>query len=141
MSGGVNTTSFYVDEDTKRRQRIASDPQTSVFVAANAGSGKTHVLTERVVRLLLSGVDPSKVLCLTFTKAAAAEMSARVFSRLGEWATMPDEGLSEALTRIEDGRRPSDKLLKDARQLFARALETPGGLKIQTIHEIGRAHV
>ncbi|MBO0661413.1 double-strand break repair helicase AddA [Jiella sp. MQZ9-1] len=125
---------LFVDEDTKRRQAIASDPGTSVFVSANAGSGKTHVLTERVVRLLLSGVDPSKILCLTFTKAAAAEMSARVFARLGEWATMPDEALAGALERLDARRPPNAARLAEARQLFARALETPGGLKIQTIH-------
>ena len=125
---------FYVDTETKRRQAIASDPERSVFVSANAGSGKTHVLTERVVRLLLSGVDPSKILCLTFTKAAAAEMSARVFARLGAWAPMPDEELTQVLAKLEDGRRPDAKRRGDARQLFARALETPGGLKIQTIH-------
>ncbi|MAU95184.1 MAG: double-strand break repair helicase AddA [Fulvimarina sp.] len=136
MSGGTESTdtAFFVDPDTKRRQRVASDPRRSVFVSANAGSGKTHVLTERVVRLLLAGVDPSKVLCLTFTKAAAAEMSARVFARLGAWATMPDEALGAALASLEEGRRPDAAKLEQARQLFARALETPGGLKIQTIH-------
>ena len=135
MTGSADAPlGFYVDAETKRRQAIASDPERSVFVSANAGSGKTHVLTERVVRLLLSGVDPSKVLCLTFTKAAAAEMSARVFSRLGEWATMPAEALTDALAKLEDGRRPDARRLGEARQLFARALETPGGLKIQTIH-------
>ncbi|TFF19110.1 double-strand break repair helicase AddA [Jiella endophytica] len=125
---------FFIDEDTSRRQQIASDPDRSVFVSANAGSGKTHVLTERVVRLLLSGVDPSKILCLTFTKAAAAEMSARVFARLGDWATMPDDALSDVLAGLAGGRRPGRRDLERARQLFARALETPGGLKIQTIH-------
>ncbi|WP_342591959.1 double-strand break repair helicase AddA [Jiella sonneratiae] len=130
----AQTPAFLVDETTRHRQAVASDPDKSVFVSANAGSGKTHVLTERVVRLLLSGVDPSKILCLTFTKAAAAEMSARVFARLGAWATMPDETLAEVLARLEAGRRPGRETLKEARQLFARALETPGGLKIQTIH-------
>ncbi|WP_407936866.1 UvrD-helicase domain-containing protein [Jiella pelagia] len=135
MTGSANASpGFSIDAETRRRQAIASDPERSVFVSANAGSGKTHVLTERVVRLLLSGVDPSKILCLTFTKAAAAEMSARVFARLGAWATMPGEALAEVLAKLEDGRRPDVRRLGEARQLFARALETPGGLKIQTIH-------
>ncbi|MBP0617840.1 double-strand break repair helicase AddA [Jiella mangrovi] len=132
MSASANA--FFVDEDTRRRQQIASDPQKSVFVSANAGSGKTHVLTERVVRLLLAGVDPSKILCLTFTKAAAAEMSARVFARLGAWATMPDAELAVVLAGFEEGGQAREATLRGARQLFARALETPGGLKIQTIH-------
>ena len=87
-------------------QRIASDPARSVFVAANAGSGKTHVLTERVVRLLLSGAEPSRILCLTYTKAAAAEMQTRVFSRLAAWTTMDEAELGRALEALEQ-RRPS----------------------------------
>lgn len=114
-------------------QRIASDPARSVFVAANAGSGKTHVLTERVVRLLLSGAEPSRILCLTYTKAAAAEMQTRVFSRLAAWTTMDEADLGRALEALEQ-RRPSLERIARARRLFACALETPGGLKIQTIH-------
>ncbi|WP_182086656.1 double-strand break repair helicase AddA [Aureimonas sp. ME7] len=114
-------------------QRIASDPERSVFVAANAGSGKTHVLTERVVRLLLAGAEPSKILCLTYTKAAAAEMQARVFARLSAWAMMDEAELRKAIEAL-DRRRPSTERLAQARRLFASALETPGGLKIQTIH-------
>ncbi|WP_245414995.1 double-strand break repair helicase AddA [Aureimonas flava] len=114
-------------------QRIASDPARSVFVAANAGSGKTHVLTERVVRLLLAGAEPSKILCLTYTKAAAAEMQTRVFARLSHWAVTDEAALSEALTAL-DRRPPSRERMAAARRLFARALEAPGGLKIQTIH-------
>ncbi|MEX6506345.1 double-strand break repair helicase AddA [Jiella sp. M17.18] len=119
--------------ETARRQQIAADPNLSVFVSANAGSGKTHVLTERVVRLLLAGNEPSKILCLTYTKAAAAEMSGRVFSRLSRWATAPDEVLSGEIAAL-DGREPSAERLAEARRLFAEAVETPGGLKIQTIH-------
>ncbi|MBB3997751.1 double-strand break repair helicase AddA [Aureimonas pseudogalii] len=122
-----------VSPATEAAQRLASDPARSVFVAANAGSGKTHVLTERVVRLLLAGADPSKVLCLTYTKAAAAEMQTRVFARLAGWTTLPDADLAAALRRLEAGD-PSPARLREARRLFARALETPGGLKIQTIH-------
>ena len=118
---------------TDAAQRQASDPTSSVWVAANAGSGKTHALTNRVARLLLAGTPPERILCLTFTRAAAAEMATRLFQRLGEWATLSTEDLS---ARIEDleGSAPSQTHLAQARRLFARAIETPGGLKIQTIH-------
>lgn len=115
------------------QQRKASDPQSSVWVSANAGSGKTHALTTRVARLLLSGSQPQHILCLTFTKAAAAEMSARLYKRLGQWAMCDDQGLVNILEEIEN-EKPNRKKLALARQLFARAIETPGGLKIQTIH-------
>ncbi len=114
-------------------QLRASDPRASAWVSANAGSGKTYVLAQRVVRLLLSGVPPSKILCLTFTKAAAAEMSNRVFEQLGKWCTMDDEALIEALSKVGE-YNPSKSKLHRARLLFTRALESPGGLKIQTIH-------
>ena len=123
-----------VDFDSTRRiQWEASDPDASAWVVANAGSGKTHVLTQRVTRLLLSGADPATILCLTFTKVAAAEMSRRIFGRLGEWATAPEAKLRAELHDLQ-GRPPTPKELRQARRLFARALETPGGLKIQTIH-------
>jgi len=118
---------------TTIQQSIASDPQRSAWVSANAGSGKTHVLTQRVIRLLLAGARPSAILCLTYTKAAASEMSNRVFERLAEWAVLPDTELEERITRIE-GKAPDRVKLAEARRLFAKALETPGGLKIQTIH-------
>ena len=118
---------------TDDAQRRASHPQTSVWVSANAGSGKTHALTTRVARLLLAGTDPQRILCLTFTKAAAAEMAGRLYKRLGGWATMPDAELAVELESIE-GRAPDKTMLENARKLFARAIETPGGLKIQTIH-------
>ena len=124
---------FAVDERTKSLQGTASDPKLSAWVAANAGSGKTYVLARRVIRLLLAGADPSKILCLTFTKAAAAEMSARVFDELANWATLSDEALFKEIAELT-GERPNDKARNTARQLFAKALETPGGLKIQTIH-------
>ena len=113
--------------------RNATDPESSAWVSANAGAGKTHLLTNRVTRLLYAGADPSCILCLTYTKAAAAEMAKRLFERLGEWALLPDEKLSEALVDIGAGA-PDAADLKRARTLFAQALETPGGLKIQTIH-------
>ena len=118
---------------TTSQQSLASDPARSAWVSANAGSGKTHVLTQRVIRLLLSGSRPSSILCLTYTKAAASEMSNRVFERLAEWATLPDTELKTRLQQIE-GSEPDSFKLADARRLFAKALETPGGLKIQTIH-------
>ena len=118
---------------TTGRQRLASDPASSVWVSANAGSGKTHVLTQRVVRLLLAGARPSAILCLTYTKAAASEMSNRVFRRLADWAVLAEEELAHEIAEIE-GERPDALKLAMARRLFAHALETPGGLKIQTIH-------
>jgi ATP-dependent helicase/nuclease subunit A len=118
---------------TTQQQTRASDPGSSAWVSANAGSGKTHVLTQRVIRLLLAGCRPSAILCLTYTKAAASEMSSRVFDRLADWATLSDADLKERIAAIE-GRIPDAIKLKEARRLFAKALETPGGLKIQTIH-------
>lgn len=118
---------------TARQQALASDPAGSAWVSANAGSGKTHVLTQRVIRLLLSGCRASAILCLTYTKAAASEMSNRVFQRLGEWAVLSDEALSDRIAAIE-GTVPDKIKLAEARRLFAKALDTPGGLKIQTIH-------
>lgn len=114
-------------------QARASDPRASSWVSANAGSGKTHVLTQRVIRLLLEGNRPSAILCLTYTKAAAAEMANRVFALLAEWARLNDAELASRIEEIE-GQPPTPGKLFLARQLFARALETPGGLKIQTIH-------
>ena len=121
--------------DATRRQIAAASPETSTWVSANAGSGKTRVLTNRVARLLLTGCRPERVLCLTFTKAAAAEMQGRLFSTLGQWAMLPDEALRETLEGIGETGLTGDKLTT-ARTLFAAALETPGGLKIQTIHSL-----
>ena len=120
-------------EETLRNQAVASDPNLSVWVSANAGTGKTHVLTNRVLRLLLAGTAPERILALTYTKAAAAEMSKRVFQRLAEWTTESDSDLSSKLTELI-GRNPAPEEQRHARQLLARAIETPGGLKVQTIH-------
>jgi ATP-dependent helicase/nuclease subunit A len=117
------------------KQASASNPASSSFVSANAGSGKTHVLVQRVIRLLLSGVPPEKILCITFTKAAAANMAERVFTTLGHWVTLDDGALDEAI-RDAGLPHPNARLRKVARELFARALETPGGLKVQTIHAL-----
>lgn len=123
-------------EETTKNQQCAAAPQCSAFVLANAGSGKTRVLTNRVARLLLDQTPPQKILCITFTKAAAAEMAERLFGVLGQWALLDDQALNDALRDLEgDDFKPRDGAeLKQARRLFARALETPGGLKIQTIH-------
>jgi ATP-dependent helicase/nuclease subunit A len=116
-------------------QRRASNPAASAFVSANAGSGKTHVLVQRVIRLLLAGVQPEKILCITFTKAAAANMAERVFTTLGHWVTL-DEASLDAAIRDVGIAHPCARLRKTARELFASALETPGGLKVQTIHAL-----
>ncbi|MGR3792671.1 double-strand break repair helicase AddA [Vannielia sp. SX4] len=111
----------------------AAQPELSTWLSANAGSGKTRVLTDRVARLLLRDVPPQNILCLTFTKAAAAEMQNRLFSRLGEWSMLTDRELADALSTVGEDTSDANRLAK-ARRLFARAIETPGGLKIQTIH-------
>ncbi len=121
-------------QDPNEAQAFASDPAASAWVTANAGSGKTKVLIDRVARLLLGyASDPSRILCLTFTKAAAANMQNKLFQQLGAWALMSDDKLR---AKLEDlGAGPDErKNLNAARKLFAQALETPGGLKIQTIH-------
>lgn len=119
--------------DINANQQRAASPDASVWVAANAGSGKTHVLTQRVLRLLLSGVAPENLLCLTYTKAAAAEMRRRVSQQLGRWAPLPEPALKQALQEIES-QPPTPEKINRARTLFGHALETPGGLKINTIH-------
>jgi ATP-dependent helicase/nuclease subunit A len=113
-------------------QLKASDPEVSAWVSANAGSGKTHVLTQRVISLLLKGEDPAKILCITFTKAAAANMASRIFRDLSAWITLDDAALDRKLAGI--GAKPGIAIRARARRLFALALETPGGLKVQTIH-------
>jgi len=122
-----------VPEDTRIAQAKAAEPDISAFVSANAGSGKTHVLAQRVIRLLLGGADPSRILCLTYTRAAAANMAGRVFNNLSRWATLPQDELAKEIAELE-GKAPGPGRIAFARRLFARALETPGGLKIQTIH-------
>ena len=110
---------------------VASDPEISAWVAANAGAGKTYTLANRVARLLLADASPQKIMCLTFTKAAAAEMQDRLFKQLGAWSMLPDDRLREEIVKI-GGDAHAD--LRKARRLFAGALETPGGLKVLTLH-------
>ncbi len=120
--------------EASRRQHDAARPGVSTWLSANAGSGKTRVLTDRVARLLLDAVEPQHILCLTYTKAAASEMQNRLFQRLGAWAMLDDDDLRRALEELGLDRVPTTVDLQAARTLFARAIETPGGLKIQTIH-------
>ncbi len=124
-----------IPDEARARQARASDPASSAFVSANAGSGKTHVLVQRVIRLMLSGVPPEKILCITFTKAAAANMAERVFTTLGHWVRLDDAQLDAAI-RDAGVAQPTTEIRRRARELFACALETPGGLKVQTIHAL-----
>ena len=121
------------DSDKMHPSIVAADPKHSAWVAANAGAGKTYTLANRVTRLLLTGTEPEKILCLTYTKAAAAEMQARLFQQLGGWAMLPAAELQTEIAGIgADLGGPEE--MKLARRLFAKALETPGGIKILTIH-------
>ena len=106
-------------------QVTAANPQSSVWVSANAGTGKTQVLTDRITRLLLDGVKPERILCLTFTKAAAAEMATRLSDRLGGWAMANDDVLIGEITALL-GKAPEKTLLAPARRLFAETLDVPG---------------
>ena len=108
------------------RQRLALGPGASVWVAASAGTGKTKVLTDRLLALMLDGTDPARILCLTFTRAAAAEMANRVNDRLARWTTLEPGALAQELVELT-GRYPDDYETARARQLFARVLDAPGG--------------
>lgn len=125
--------------DPNISQRNASNPHASVWVAASAGTGKTKVLTDRVLRLLLprdsgeSGTLAHHILCLTFTKAAASEMALRINKTLGTWAVLPEDQLVEKLESLL-GKTPTAQQLSAAQKLFAKVIDTPGGLKIMTIH-------
>ena len=111
----------------------ALNPHGSAWVGANAGAGKTYILVSRLVRLMLDGIAPEKLLCLTYTRAAAAEMQGRLFDLLAQWALLDDAKLSQEISE-RLGAPVDDSVLRQARILFARALETPGGLRVQTIH-------
>ncbi|NOZ33204.1 MAG: UvrD-helicase domain-containing protein, partial [Alphaproteobacteria bacterium] len=122
-----------ISHQTRADQHAAASPANNAWVRANAGSGKTFVLTRRVLRLLLAGTPPDEILCLTYTKAAAAEMRTRVAEILAGWTMMAENELIAELSDLE-GAPPDEKKLTTARALFVSALETPGGLKINTIH-------
>ena len=119
--------------EAQRSQRAAARPEISAWVSASAGSGKTKVLSDRVLNLLLSGTPAHRILCLTFTKAAAAEMANRIARRLARWATLPDPELTADLAELS-GRPPEAEVAVRARRLFAGVLDTPDGMKILTIH-------
>ena len=120
-------------DDASRAQRRAADAARSVWVSASAGSGKTKVLTDRVLNLLLTGAAPDRLLCLTFTKAAAAEMSNRINERLGNWTVAAEGKLRDDIAALT-GRPADADTCRTARRLFARVLDTPGGMRILTIH-------
>src|SRR3984957_9251618 len=119
-------------------QRRATTPDRSAWVEANAGTGKTKVLTDRVTRLLLDGVRPERILCLTFTKAAAAEMHNRLATQLGRWAMATDETLGKDITALIAAVPQADQRSL-ARRLFTRVLDAPGGIQILTIHAFCQA--
>ena len=114
-------------------QQAAADPSRSVWVTANAGTGKTRVLTDRLLRLLLAGAEPQGILCITFTRAAAAEMTARIERRLATWAIAHEDQVRQELEELLGGPPPPAMVVR-ARRLFAEVLELPQGLQIQTIH-------
>ena len=117
-------------------QALAADPEVHAALSASAGTGKTQVLTARVLRLLLNGARPESILCLTFTKAAAAEMANRIGARLAAWVRLKDSELAADLLNLGESNDPGTR--KEARKLFARVLDCPGGLKIQTIHSFAQ---
>ncbi len=118
-----------------RQQQTASDPKNSVWVEASAGTGKTKVLSDRVLRLLLSDVEPSKILCLTYTKAAAVEMKSRIYERLSKWVALDENDLKQELYELDGNKNfATDELITKARTLFAKTLDAPLPMKIQTIH-------
>jgi ATP-dependent helicase/nuclease subunit A len=116
-----------------RDQKRASDPTSSVWMGANAGTGKTHVLSARVLRMMLTGTPPDKILCLTFTKAGANEMANRISHELGEWTSLSDDNLKDTIEK-KCGEIADIEMLERARKLFAEVLDIPGGLKVRTIH-------
>ncbi|MGY8996489.1 MAG: double-strand break repair protein AddB, partial [Alphaproteobacteria bacterium] len=131
--GGVPKGVTHQARTQNDRQQAMSDPHQTVWVAASAGTGKTKVLTDRVLRLMLSGSEPSRILCLTFTRAASAEMANRIRQELAGWVSMTKEDLVADLTALQGKAPDSDEILR-ARQLFANVLDAPGGLQIATIH-------
>ena len=128
---------FRTFPELKDQQALASDPAVHAALSASAGTGKTQVLTARVLRLLLQGARPESILCLTFTKAAAAEMANRIGARLAAWVRLKDSDLAADLLALGESNDPP--MRERARQLFAKVLDCPGGLKIQTIHSFAQS--
>lgn len=120
-------------EKTTNLQNQASNPANSVWVFASAGSGKTKILVDRVLRLLLNKTTPDKILCLTFTKVAATEMQHRITHELSQWILLDDQSLTQKLTQLT-GQKPTPSLIKEARSLFIKILDAESKIKIQTIH-------
>lgn len=138
MSEAVDSSQRPETKSMTFDQARATHPKISAWVGASAGTGKTHVLTARVLRLMLTGTPPDNIVCLTFTKAAAAEMKNRIFVELGRWTTMSDAELtSEIAARVDE--QAGEKMLAKARQLFASVLDLSGGLQIQTFHSFCQA--
>src|SRR5262245_50522111 len=136
MGGGgrrMSGVAWVPEQDTTNAQRRAAAPDRSAWAAASAGTGKTKVLVDRVLRLLLAGSPPQRLLCLTFTKAAAKQMNNRLTEVLRGWATQHEEGVADSLQALS-GQAPDDEQIARARRLFARVLDAPGGLRIDTIH-------
>ena len=131
------STRFKTFPELKDEQALASDPKIHASLSASAGTGKTQVLTARVLRLLLRGARPESILCLTFTKAAAAEMANRIGARLAAWVRLKDSELATDLDHLGESSDPRTR--ERARQLFAKVLDCPGGLKIQTIHSFAQS--
>src|SRR5260370_16184457 len=111
--------------DPHAAQQDAAAPHVSVWVSASAGTGKTKVLTDRLLGLMLDGTDPARILCLTFTRAAAAEMANRLNERLAEWTTLASAELAQELEKLT-GWHPDDAIMARAQQLFASVLDAPG---------------
>ncbi|NDF11253.1 MAG: double-strand break repair helicase AddA [Proteobacteria bacterium] len=120
-------------KEASRKQLQAANPATSVWVSASAGTGKTKVLTDRVLNLLLTGTPAHRILCLTYTKTAAAEMQARIYTRLSDWITIDDAKLRAALLDLGH-MHPDTKTLARARSLFAEIVARPEDMRILTIH-------
>jgi ATP-dependent helicase/nuclease subunit A len=130
------STRFKQLPELKDQQALAADPAVHAALSASAGTGKTQVLTARVLRLLLNGASPESILCLTFTNAAAAEMANRIGRRLAAWVRLPEKVLKKELFALGEQNDPLTQ--EKARQLFAQVLDCPGGLKIQTIHSLAQ---
>ncbi|HSQ98164.1 MAG TPA: double-strand break repair helicase AddA [Rickettsiales bacterium] len=121
-------------EEIKRKQSIASNPEYSIWTSASAGSGKTTVLVKRLLRMLLSGIQPSKILCITFTNTGAVEMRNRINSRLARWLSLDDKELEEEIVSLEGDYTNINEKVKRARTLFAKILDYSNDFKILTIH-------
>ncbi len=121
-------------EEVEKKQQKASDPTYSIWTSASAGSGKTTVLVKRLLRMLLSGIEPSKILCITFTNTGSAEMRNRINSKLSEWTTMSNEDLEKEIIKLEGNNNNINEKLKIARTLFAKILDNSNDFKILTIH-------